>query len=286
MQARHQEASPPLQRQPSGVSRMLARLSPKGRLLAAAVQRQGPGQLAGQENLQPGGQAVQQQQQQHCSSDGGSGGRIPAFRPPSPPHGVSQLLTPGSDGGSPGKAQVQAVRALRHPGAQQQQQQRTPEGTPGLSEASSVGRAINAQIASSIADLFAATPQPEPRGGHSGAAAPAAEAPGLEPQWTAEPAWAPQLGAQQPAAAPPASPCGARMPVPPPVPLKLATAMRSDSGRLEPQGSPQVGWSGAAQTCWGGGALVARVPAALLQGGLTSPPRAACARRPSSAPCS
>lgn len=216
-------------------------LSPKSRLVAAAAQRQGPGQRAAQENREPPRQALPAQHGNSASGDEGQG-CIPAFRPPSPPQGVHQLLTPGSDCGSPGRAQLEAVRALRPSASLQQQRQYTPEGTPGLSEASSVGRAINAQIASSIADLFAATPQPESGGmrGDGTTAAAAGVAPAPEPQWTAEPTWAPQLDAQQAAARSLASPRSAQMPVPPPVPLKLATAMRSDSGRLEPRSSPQV----------------------------------------------
>lgn len=216
-------------------------LSPKSRLVAAAAQRQGAGQRVAQENRQPPRQAPPPERGSSTVGDEAQG-CIPAFRPPSPPQGAHQLLTPGSDCGSPGRAQLEAVRALRPSASMQQHRQRTPEGTPGLSEASSVGRAINAQIASSIADLFAATPQPESSGRHgSTGTAAAPEAHVSEPRWTAEPAWAPQLDAPQAAARVPTKPQSPQMPVPPPVPLKLATAMRSDSGRLEPRSSPQVG---------------------------------------------
>lgn len=215
-------------------------LSPKSRLVAAAAQRQGAGHRVAQENRQPPRQAPPPERGSSAGDDEAQG-CIPAFRPPSPPQGAHQLLTPGSDCGSPGRAQLEAVRALRPSASMQQQRQHTPEGTPGLSEASSVGRAINAQIASSIADLFAATPQPESGGRRcSTGAAAAAEAHAPEPQWTAEPAWALQLDAPQAVARVPTKPRSPQMPVPPPVPLKLATAMRSDSGRLEPRSSPQV----------------------------------------------
>lgn len=208
----------------------------KSRLVAAAARRQGPGQPAAQENRQPRSQAPE------CGSSAGGEephGCIPAFRPPSPPQGAHQLLTPGSDCGSPGRAQLEAVRALRPSASLQQQQQRTPEGTPGLSEASSVGRAINAQIASSIAGMFAATPQPE-SGGRWGGSAAATEVPAPEQQWTPESAPAPHLDAVLPETRQSASPRDDHMPVPPPMPEKLATAMRSFSGGLEPQSSPQV----------------------------------------------
>lgn len=98
------------------------------------------------------------------SGDDGSAG-IPAFRPASPPPGLITYVTPLGDGAtSPGKAQLEAVRAL----ARQQQtapQRRQPQqpaqapcGTPGLSEVSSVGRAINAHIENTLAEMFMVTP--------------------------------------------------------------------------------------------------------------------------------
>ena len=93
-------------------------------------------------------------EQQHAAAPAG----IPAFRPPSPP---PQQYGPAGGACSPGKAQLQAVRALAAKQQQQQQtgsSQGTPQGTPGFS-ATSVGRDINAKIARSIADMLGATPE-------------------------------------------------------------------------------------------------------------------------------
>ncbi|KAL4449502.1 hypothetical protein ABPG77_007146 [Micractinium sp. CCAP 211/92] len=103
------------------------------------------------------------------SSGGGSAG-IPAFRPGSTPADAFQYAPPFPDGAnSPGKAQLQAVRALaRQQPAAPKRQDPQPRGTPGLSDLSSVGRAINAQIENTLADMFMATP-PEVTSGVGGA---------------------------------------------------------------------------------------------------------------------
>jgi hypothetical protein len=58
------------------------------------------------------------------------------------------------------------------------QQPQAPQGTPGFSESSTVGRAIDAQISSRIADLFMPTPEPghEAHGADASGAPPAAAA--------------------------------------------------------------------------------------------------------------
>lgn len=104
-----------------------------------------------------------------CASSGSGGAGIPAFCPASPPPDALQYVPPFVDGAtSPGKAQLQAVRALarRQPTAPRRQELQ-PQGTPGLSEVSSVGRAINAQIENTLADMFKVTP-PEVTSGTRG----------------------------------------------------------------------------------------------------------------------
>ncbi|KAL4443873.1 hypothetical protein ABPG75_011610 [Micractinium tetrahymenae] len=117
-----------------------------------------------------------------ADSGGGGSAGIPAFRPASPPPDLLRYAPPFVDGDtSPGKAQLQAVRALARRQQQQQQQQQAalkqqqqhppaapPQGTPGLSEVSSVGRAINAQIEDTLAGMFMVTP-PEVTSGGSAA---------------------------------------------------------------------------------------------------------------------
>jgi hypothetical protein len=158
--------------------------------------------------------------------------------------------SPAAAATSPGKAQLQAVRALdKQQQAQQpaqQQQQEGPDGTPGYSESSSVGRAVNAQIASSIAGMFMATP-PQPPGfcsddsGSGGSSRPhgtaqsvgaaaghAADAGG---GGRADGGWV----SPEPAQHFTLSPGGfGGLPAPPEQPDRLQTAM-SDSVSLEPQ---------------------------------------------------
>ncbi|EFN60064.1 hypothetical protein CHLNCDRAFT_133340, partial [Chlorella variabilis] len=210
----------------------------------------------------PAASATAAQQQARPAHSSGSSGAIPAFRPASPHHTASHYTpSPSTSDDSPGKAQLQAVRALRQQAPQQQQQQAAPQqaapqqaapqGTPGYSESSSVGRAINAHIASSIADLFMPTPSAPGAGscgsgsggggGHHGAASRPAPAPNSA---TGSPGCAPSSrgsgdsgsccsggqGWQTPEAQRlAASPGGGGMPVPPPAPPLLRTAMTETS---------------------------------------------------------
>jgi hypothetical protein len=179
---------------------------------------------------------------------------IPAFRPPlSPPRGMPAGRAGGAT--SPGKAQLQAVRALGKPQQQaqqqpaQQQEEEAPEGTPGYSESSSVGRAVNAQIASSIAGMFMATP-PQPSGFCSGGDDGSGSAGGSRPHGATQPVGAAAGNAADAGASGQAddgwvspepaqqftiSPHGfGGLPAPPEQPDRLQTAM-SDSISLEPQ---------------------------------------------------
>lgn len=260
--------------QPS-VSKLLARLSPSKKAAAAkaapeanmdshaaAVQPRGKAQAKGSAHAQQHVPKSSSTQRSTAFAGPGAGvDGIPAFRPPSSPPDAHLLTPPGC--GSPGKAQLQAVRALGRAAAQQQQQpQAAPQGTPGLSE-SSMGRAINAQIASSIADLFSATPPEvcsslQHTSQQSGASAAEAvqecAASGHDdmssPSFSRFDAEASEPPAPEPfrSSSPFRSPSSfdhGGMPVPPPHPAKLATAM-NDSGRLEPCSSPQVGGLGGA----------------------------------------
>ena len=265
------------------MAKLLARLSPAkvGSRKEQRSRRHAPHEGGGLAALpeqwhgrMPAASATAAQQQARPAHSSGSSGAIPAFRPASPHHTASHYTpSPSTSDDSPGKAQLQAVRALRQQAPQQQQQQAAPQqaapqqaapqGTPGYSESSSVGRAINAHIASSIADLFMPTPSAPGAGscgsgsggggGHHGAASRPAPAPNSA---TGSPGCAPSSrgsgdsgsccsggqGWQTPEAQRlAASPGGGGMPVPPPAPPLLRTAM-TETSALELQVGIRVGW--------------------------------------------
>lgn len=234
---RKQSESGTQPRRSSSVARLLAKLSPAKRRNAAKEQEP-PAAAAGPV---PAASAKLKQQQQRAvqaspwrQHGGGTNcdDGIPAFRPPSPPPEARLLTPPGCS--SPGKAQLEAVRSLRSspaaaPAPPARQQSQAPQGTPGLSQ-TSVGRAINDQIADSIADLFNATP-PEvasslQRASIDLAAAARASAGGAH--WGQAPA--------EPARCRP-SPFGAPMPEPPPLPPMLSTAMTGTPVALDVRGA-------------------------------------------------